>query len=104
MFKFLRDEDDDKTPSKKKDVQKSAGRQFIEVQIGSEHHLLASQIPVTESCTIPKIKYLRVQDLLKSPQVGGDPNVKTILDSSSDLVSGEYEGRFGRFLKKYRIF
>ncbi|XP_035710000.1 histidine protein methyltransferase 1 homolog isoform X3 [Folsomia candida] len=95
MFKFFPDEDE-VVDTSGADRKASPLRPCIEVKIRQEHYDLAQETPVVNAGgTIPlNLKYINVRDLLKSSKVTGDPNVKSILTSSSDLVPGLYEGGF----------
>jgi len=97
MFKFFPNEEEANNDESSSASQKLIElREAKEVDVRQVHYDIAREVPTIlvkkpESIT-GKLKYVKVSDLVDSSFVRDQQKVKDILGSTSDLVSGEYEG------------
>jgi hypothetical protein len=103
MFKFFPDEktdgDEESPPCEdeggSRAAQKKELRSAGEVVVKQLHYDIARDLPTTKvkhPASASTLKYIRIPDLLESSYVKGQPKVREILGSTSDLLTGEYEG------------
>jgi len=101
MFKFLKDDDEEEKVEETKNAEVkeqklNEGMEMLPSRLHSQivvdvpHLILPQNVLHGKDAT----KYISVSELLRSKFTKDDDKVRTILDSSSDLISGVYEGGF----------
>ncbi|CAG7726628.1 unnamed protein product, partial [Allacma fusca] len=94
MFRFLKD-DSPEEGDDGRELSKVETRAAMEIVVQDLHYQLSEKVPVGEQQFMnSSLKYILVAQLLRSEFLKGDERIRGILDSSSDLIPGVYEGGF----------